>query len=77
MEDFFFIIYNKEHSMKLSIKTSTIWVFILVQTILSVIFYVGDNFVSAGEAVIIFLTSIPLTYGIQFLRELRQVKNDE
>lgn len=63
--------------MKVSIKTSTIWIFIVVQTILSIFFYVGDNFVSAGEALIIFLTSIPITYGIQFLREIKEMKNEE
>jgi hypothetical protein len=41
-------------------------------------FYLGDKFVSGGEAVITLLASIPLTMFIQWVREISQMppKND-
>jgi hypothetical protein len=62
--------------MKSSIKVSTIWIFILTQTIISILFYIGDKFISAGEAITIFLVSLPITYFIQWLREVNEIKKD-
>lgn len=64
--------------MKFEIRFSTIIIFIICQTIISVGFYLGDKFVSSGEAVITLLASIPLTMFIQWVREISQMppKND-
>jgi hypothetical protein len=54
--------------MKLQIKVSTIFIFIVTQTIISIFFYLGDSFISGVEAIIILLLSIPLTYFVEWLR---------
>jgi hypothetical protein len=56
--------------MKLEVRVSTIIIFIICQTIISVGFYLGDRFVSGGEAVITLLASIPLTMFVQWIREI-------
>jgi hypothetical protein len=58
-----------------SIRTSTIFIWILTQTFISIFFYIGDKFISGGEAVITFLLSIPLTMFVQWLRDLITTKN--
>lgn len=76
--DPFFIIYNIKinfYIMKLSVKISTIWVFIIAQTLISIIFYLGDKFVSGWEALLTFIISIPLTYLIQWFRGENNSKN--
>lgn len=54
--------------MKFEIKTSTIFVWIIAQTIISILFYLEDNFVSGLEAILTFILSIPFTVFIQWLR---------
>jgi len=71
--DFFY--YIKEKKIMKSIRTSTIFIWILAQTILSVFFYLGDKYVSGGEAVITFLLSIPLALFVQWLRDIITTKN--
>jgi hypothetical protein len=67
---FFYIHYkNKLNNMNLEIRISTLFVFILTQTIISIFFYMGDNFVSGWEAIFTLILSIPLTYLIQKLRD--------
>lgn len=63
--------------MNLSVKISTIITWFVVQTLLSIIFYFGDKFISASEAVIILLLSFPITYFIVWLRELKSDSKDE
>jgi hypothetical protein len=58
-----------------SIKIRTLYTFIITQTLISILFYLGDNFVSAGEAVITFILGIGLTYLIEFLREIKDSKD--
>jgi hypothetical protein len=58
--------------MPKEIRISTIYTWIITQTLLSIIFYLNDNFVSGGEAIIIFLLSIPFTMLVQWLRDLRE-----
>ena len=69
-----FLLYKRKKIMK-SIRTSTIFIWILTQTVLSVFFYLGDKYVSGGEAVITFLLSIPSTMFIQWLRDIITTKN--
>ena len=57
--------------MPKEIRISTILVWFAVQTIVSIIFYLNDDFVSGIEALITFVVSIPLTYLIQKLRDLK------
>ena len=55
--------------MKLEVKVSTIIVFILAQTFLSLAFYSHDRYIDGIDAIIIFISSIPLTIFIQWLRD--------
>ena len=59
------------------IKISTIYVWILSQTFLSILFYLNDDFIDGWEALSIFVASFPLTIFIQWLRgEYKQEKTD-
>ncbi len=51
-----------------SIRVSTVFMWIISQTILSILFYFDDNFISSKEAIVIFFLSIPLTIFIQWMR---------
>lgn len=60
-----------------SIKISTIYVWFFVQTILSIIFYLDDEFIDRWEGIYILLLSFPLTISVQWLRgEYKQEKTD-
>lgn len=61
--------------MPKEIRTSTIFIWVLSQTFISIFFYLGDKFISGGEAIITLLLSIPLTMLIQWLRDLMMVKD--
>ena len=50
------------------IKISTIYVWIITQTILSILFYLNDEFIDGWEAIAIFVSSFPMTICIQWLR---------
>jgi hypothetical protein len=64
--------------MKLEVKYSTIFVWIISQTIISILFYLGDSFVSGWEAILTFVLSIPLTMLIQWIRgEYKTIEKDE
>jgi len=63
--------------MKLIIKTSTVFIFILTQIILSVLFYLGDSFVSGAEAILILIISIPATIFIEWLRGVNVISDDQ
>jgi len=54
--------------MKLTIKVSTVFIFIVAQAILSIFFYLGDSFISGIEAILILIMSIPVTIFIEWLR---------
>lgn len=63
--------------MKLTLKVSTVFIFILTQTILSIFFYLGDSFISGIEAIIIFIMSIPATIFIEWMRGINILSNDQ
>ena len=50
------------------IKISTIYVWIISQTILSILFYLNDDFIDGWEALSIFISSFPITIFVQWLR---------
>lgn len=63
--------------MKLNIKYSTIFNFIIVQTILSICFYIDDNYINRWEAVSIVLLAIPITYFAEWLKKVNSVQDDQ
>jgi len=66
--------------MKLNIRYSTVFIFIVVQAIISILFYLDDDFVSGREAIAVFIISLPITYFVEWLRGnkvIEQEKKDE
>lgn len=63
--------------MKLSVKISTIFTFIIVQALLSICFYIDDDFISRWESVSIVILGILLTYFVNWFRELNSVQKDQ
>lgn len=55
--------------MKLEVKVSTLIVFILSQTFLSLMFYAHDKYIGGVDAIMIFILSLPMTFFIQWLRD--------
>jgi hypothetical protein len=53
--------------MKLAIKVSTVFIFILTQVVLSILFYLDDSFISGIEAIVILIISIPVTFFIEWM----------
>jgi hypothetical protein len=53
----------------MQIRISTIYVFFILQTLLSICFYLPDKYVDGKELIWIVGISIPLTWAIQKLRD--------
>jgi len=68
METFFYYIKEKFFIMWNSPRLSSVFIFILVQAIVSIFFYMDDNFISGGETLWILAIGALITFVIQWYR---------